>query len=348
MKKRVLVVATSRRTRGGITAVVRAHTQGEHWTRFGCRWVQSHRDGNPLRKVLYFATGLSEFLLLLPFCDIVHIHTSNYRTEIRKRIFARLAHLAGKRLVVHLHSSEPELSVGGRHRDVYRYSFTHADRIVVLSQSWRREVIRAFPEVASRVVVLENPCVPPLLEHLPFPEHGGVILFAGTLTPRKGYDDLLHAFAKIAPRHPGWTLRFAGNGEMDRARSLAHRLDIEERVEFSGWIEEPLKSQAFASASIYCLPSYSEGFPMGVLDAWAYGTPVVATPVGGLGEIAHDGHNMLSVPPGDIDALASALERAMDPATARRLSHGGRALATGRFALPDISRRLADLYSELI
>lgn len=93
---RVLVVATSRKTRGGITSVIKAHETGEQWKKFHCHWVQTHRDGPAWRKVLYFITGMADFLIRLPFYDIVHIHTADYGTEKRKRIFAKLTKLFGK------------------------------------------------------------------------------------------------------------------------------------------------------------------------------------------------------------------------------------------------------------
>ena len=67
---RVLVVATSRKTRGGITSVVKAHETGAQWKKYHCRWIQTHRDGNPIRKLWYLFTALIEYACLLPFYDI--------------------------------------------------------------------------------------------------------------------------------------------------------------------------------------------------------------------------------------------------------------------------------------
>ena len=105
---KILVVATSRKTRGGITSVIKALESDEHWKKFHCHWVETHRDGPTWRKIWYFATGMMDFLIRLPFYDIVHIPTADYGTEKRKRIFARLTKLFSKKLIVHLHSSGPE------------------------------------------------------------------------------------------------------------------------------------------------------------------------------------------------------------------------------------------------
>ena len=67
MNTRVLILATSRKTRGGITAVLKAHETGVQWKRFHCHWVQTHRDGNNVRKLLYLAFAWLDFLVRIPF-----------------------------------------------------------------------------------------------------------------------------------------------------------------------------------------------------------------------------------------------------------------------------------------
>ncbi|MGC3978517.1 MAG: hypothetical protein QM751_09995 [Paludibacteraceae bacterium] len=89
MKKetnKVLVVATSHKTRGGITSVVKAHETGEQWKKYRCRWIETHRDGNSFRKILYFLKSIVQYLLVLPFYDIVHIH-AGLRKSIDRKIF---------------------------------------------------------------------------------------------------------------------------------------------------------------------------------------------------------------------------------------------------------------------
>lgn len=96
MVLRVLVVATSRKTRGGITSVVKAHETGEQWDKYHCRWIQTHRDGPAWRKLLYLFTALLEYLVLLPWYDIVHIHVATTQSARRKKIFFELAKIQQK------------------------------------------------------------------------------------------------------------------------------------------------------------------------------------------------------------------------------------------------------------
>ncbi len=343
---RVLVVATSRKTRGGITSVIKAHETGEQWRRFHCHWVQTHRDGPAWRKILYFVTGLVDFLLRLPFYDVVHIHTADHGTEKRKRIFARLSKLFGKKLIIHLHSSGPEYSIGGKYRELYRYSFTHADRVVALSRMWKHEMMNAFNLPDDKIEILYNPC--PVVKPSFPSEREKYILFAGTLTHRKGYDDLIKAFALIADQFPEWRLKLAGNGEIEKGKQLASELGISGKMDFLGWINGNDKDSVFRHASIYCLPSYSEGFPMGVLDAWAYHLPVVTTPVGGIPDVAVDKKNLLLFNPGDITSLSAKLSALMGSQTLQTtLSKASKHLSSNRFNIDTICSTLSEIYSNV-
>lgn len=344
---KVLIVATSRKTRGGITSVVKAYESSDLWKNFHCHWVQTHRDGPSWRKIQYFFTGMIDFLVRIPFYDIVHIHTADYGTEKRKRIFASLTKIFGKKLIVHLHSSGPEYSIGGKYRKLYDYSFSHADKVLLLSKTWHDEVTKAFPLSNEKIEILYNPC--PNVSPSMFKERESYILFAGTLIHRKGYDDLIKAFASIADKYPRWRLKLAGNGEIEMGKQLAEQLGIADRVEFLGWISNQQKDSAFRHASIYCLPSYSEGFPMGVLDAWAYHLPVVTTPVGGIPDIAIDNENIMIFTPGDINTLAVKLECLMnDSELYDKMTMASEQFSNGIFNISYLTNQLSNIYKSLL
>lgn len=342
---RVLVVATSRKTRGGITSVVKAHENGEQWKKFHCRWIETHRDGNAIRKLWYFATALLEYIVLLPFYDIVHIHVATTKSAQRKIVFFELAKLLGKKTIFHFHPSNEKFLFEPSNKKLYTKLFSRADLIIVLSEQWKRWINEALG-LSSNIQVLYNPC-PSVNRREEFRKN--FILFAGTIIPRKGYETLLRGFALIAQKHPDWMVLFAGNGEIDNAMKIAKELQIENQVKFLGCISGEAKEKTFQQASIYCLASDGEGFPMGVLDAWAYGIPCVVTPVGGIPDIVENGKNGLIFNVGDYRKLSSQLELLIDDENLRkRIVAKADEYVHNEFDITRINRRLGDIYTHLV
>ena len=342
---KVLIVATSRKTRGGITSVIKAHETGEQWKRFHCHWVQTHRDGPNWRKVLYFVHGFIDFLIRVAWTDIVHIHISQPTSIKRKTIFFKIAKIFRKKILVHFHAFNTKDTISGNYARLYDYFFKNSDKVIVLSNWWKEELIKTLSTPSEKIEVLYNPC--PITKQKESRKTNS-ILYAGTVNERKGYADLIKAFAKIADKNPSWVLNIAGNGEIKQGKELAEKLNITERVNFLGWIDGKAKETAFLEASIFCLPSYAEGFPMAVLDAWAYGIPVIATPVGGIPDVAVNGENMLLFNPGDINSLASQLDKLINDSNLRsRLSQHSIGFAKDDFNISTINTRLGEIYKGL-
>lgn len=344
---KVIVLATSRHSHGGISSVVMAHEQTDEWRDHGCKWIATHRSGSKLTKLIYFFGGMARYLWYLPWCDTVHAHIGEAPSAIRKRLFMKLAKLTGKKTIVHLHAFDMASTVDGAYGDVYKSLFSDADKVVVLSEFWKKEVNKRL-HMDNKAAVLYNPCPPAVSRQLPPLEKEKWIISAGVVNGRKGYADLIRAFAMIAPSHPDWKVIFAGSGEIDKGKALAEELGVGSQMEFAGWVAGEDKDRLFRRASVLCLPSYAEGFPMAVIDAWAYGLPVVATPVGSLPDFVHDGEDILLFNPGDCPALASQLERMIDDRELReRIGAASRTLAQKTLDIHTIGRELGKIYDSL-
>jgi glycosyltransferase involved in cell wall biosynthesis len=166
---------------------------------------------------------------------------------------------------------------------------------------------------------------------------------------RKGYADLIQAFALIRKQAAGWKLVFAGDGEVEEGKKTACDLGISDRVTFAGWVSGEDKEVLFATAAIFCQPSYTEGFPMAILEAFTYGIPVIATPVGGIPDILYDGVNALLCAPGDVQALAHCLQQLItQPDLRERFGKESLHLAETVFSRQVIEKQLCTLYEELL
>jgi glycosyltransferase involved in cell wall biosynthesis len=276
--------------------------------------------------------------------NIIHIHFSEPVSAIRKMFFMVPALLARKKLILHFHSFSPETTISSRFRPLYRWMFENAHAIVVLSESWKREVA-GISEKQLPISVIYNPAT---IHDSSTSNREEYILFAGTLNSRKGYSDLIRAFSMVAGRHPGWKLVLAGNGETREADVLARSLRVRDRVMLPGWVSGSDKEMLFRRAGIFCLPSYAEGFPMAVIDAMSHNVPVVSTPAGGVTDVFKDGEELLLTNPGNVYELAGKLDMMIrHPVMRQRMADAAGRKISAHFSLDIVAGQLNQLYHKL-
>ena len=159
---------------------------------------------------------------------------------------------------------------------------------------------------------------------------GPVVLAVGRHHPKKAFDDLIRAFARVAGVHTGARLVIVGEGT-SWLRPVARTEGVEEKVELMGRIPAegeamdprdalpPALGRLYGRADIFCSPSKVEAFPLVNVEALAAGLPLLLTDISGNREVVAEGCNGLLVPPADIGALASALDALLsDPERCRR------------------------------
>jgi len=149
------------------------------------------------------------------------------------------------------------------------------------------------------------------------------VAFLGTIEPRKNIPGLIDAFARVAPRHPSLQLAVAGGDGWgdDAVTHAVARSGVEERIVRTGYLTHDLVAALFRRAEVVAYPSFEEGFGLPALEALACGAPLVTTRGSSIEEFV-DGAAVLADSP-EPDALADALERALDPVTADGLRARG-------------------------
>lgn len=222
------------------------------------------------------------------------------------------------RLVVLLH-----MPVGPDPREAERLKAAEA---VVVTSAWSQARLREWYSL-PRVHVVR-----PGADHAPVARGSGVgggtsFLCVAAVHPGKGHDVLLEALSHLGDR--AWTLTCVGSLEVDpdhvgRLQTQVYARSWERRVIFTGPLTGRALDAAYDAADLVVLPSRFESFGMVVVEALARGLPVTASAVGGvaeaLGGAPAGGIPGLLVPPGDPDALASALVAWLDdPALRERL-----------------------------
>lgn len=311
---------------------------------------------DPERPVSGFIGWLGEFprtvralvrLLRERRIDVIHLHTVT-----NLGAYFRLAgRLAGVPYIVTLHGSDvTAFDKRRRHEQVLiRWTLAGAAGIAAVSAALAQAATSRFG-LGTPPRVIRNGIDVDLggadaSEHEPVDLAGPFILSAGALDHVKGHDLLIRAWASLAAGFPGVKLVLAGEGdEGAERRRLAVALGIGERVHFTGALPRAQVLSLMRRAAMFVLPSRQEGLGIVLLEAGAAACPVVATTVGGIGEIVTSELNGLLVAPEDPEALADAIRRMLaDEGLRRRLAEALAARVRAEFS----SKAMADGYLDL-
>ena len=183
---------------------------------------------------------------------------------------------------------------------------------------------------------------------LGIPKTAIVLSVVANLHAYKGHSDLLRAMYSVRSGMPEWVLLAAGsdiNGSQAWLENLSEELGLRHQVRFLGGRRDIPKILSAADIHVSC--SHTEGLPNNILEAMCAGLPVVATAVGGVGELVVDNETGLLVPPHNPAKLGRAiLTLARAEGLRRRMGEIGRAHVTSHFAIEKSVKALEQLYAE--
>ena len=182
-----------------------------------------------------------------------------------------------------------------------------------------------------------------------------LILTAGRLVRKKGFEFLIDAMAKLALTWPELRLMIVGGGDLDaELRQRARDAGISHRVTFAGNVSQNTIPSYLNAADLVVVPSVRDtagnvdGLPNFLLEALVSGTTVVTTDVGGIRSVAKDGPTAVVVPPANADALADAIHTMLgQPERRRALGAAARAELQRNRSWADFSEQLEAVYDRL-
>jgi len=169
------------------------------------------------------------------------------------------------------------------------------------------------------------------------------VLYLGRLAPKKGLQYLVRAAAEL---DGPYELVVVGDGKRrDDLEALADRLDVS--VTFAGFVDPDDVGACYRDADVFVLPSIEgEGIPNAMLEAMAWGLPVVGTDSGGVGETLRDGETGYLVPMRDSSALANAIQELLDDAERRReMGEAARQYAREQHSWDSLTESLEEIYA---
>jgi poly(glycerol-phosphate) alpha-glucosyltransferase len=292
--------------------------------------------------------------------DVLNVHGIWMYPSVLGRAWARRT---TKPLIVHPHGMLDPWAV--RHR---RWKKIVASWVYEDAQLRRAACVRALCQAEAQAIRqygLQNPiCVIPNGIDVPeqlsaaLPPWAGVLdpgrrvlLYLGRIHPKKGLASFLQGWKELQHHNPEacreWATAIAGwdqNGHEHELRTLTRTLGLERDVAFVGPQFGEGKAACYSHASAFILPSVSEGLPMAVLEAWAYGLPVVLTPPCNLPEgVAAEAAIEVSPAPRDLARGLLELFRLSDEQR-REMGRRGRELVVRRFYWPRIATQMQAVY----
>ncbi|GAC1321768.1 MAG: hypothetical protein NVSMB2_18740 [Chloroflexota bacterium] len=233
-----------------------------------------------------------------------------------------------------------------------RAAARRARRIITISESTRRDIVRllgvpadridvAYPAIEDHYRILRDADVAAFRVAHDLPE--AFIFAVGTLEPRKNTVGLLHAYARLRTPRPPLMIAGGAGWRFSPIFDTVRRLDLVDSVTFLGFVPEDELPLWYNAARLFTFPSLYEGFGLPVLEAMACGVPVVTSRAASLPEVA--GLAARVVDPTDTDGLAREMQLVLDdPQTRVELRAAGR-IQAGRFSWRAMTDQTVSTYT---
>lgn len=291
--------------------------------------------------------------------DLVLLNPSLSRKAfIREGLFLRLARLRGKKTVVFFRGWEQDFAaeLAGRRRWLFDRLFKDADAFIVLAEFFRR-TLREWgcdQPIHREVTVAEDR----LIDQLNFPatlearlnEPVWRIIFPSRILKSKGVYELVDAYALVKAQHPNFELLILGDGE--ELPALMHYAAGKriEGITFTGHVEGEVKHRRYRSAHLLCFPTrHEEGLPNTLVEAMAFGLPVVTRLAGGIGDFFRDGEHGFATDSADPQVFAALIEKLYrDRALYRRIAMNNFEYASTHFRASHAAARLEAIFASVM
>jgi mannosyltransferase len=177
----------------------------------------------------------------------------------------------------------------------------------------------------------------------------------GRVRAQKGTDVFVEAMCRLLPRYPDFTAVIVGAIAVEQtafANDLKKRIEaagLQPRIVITGELPIEQVQRWYQRLTIYAFTSRNEGFGLTLIEAMAAGATLVASRAGAAELVVEDGITGVLTPPGDVDALAAALEPLMgDPSSCAVMGARGRERVLAQFSLDAEANRIAELYRTLV
>lgn len=291
--------------------------------------------------------------------DLVHLNPSfDYKSIIRDGLLLSISHKFSKKTVVMFRGWDENNAkvIEGFFFSQFFSAYNKADAFIVLASDFKKKM-RDWgfkqPIYLETTIVDEN-----LLNGFSIEERikkigsrkKNQLLFLARIEKGKGIIETIDAVKILSEKYPDLHLVVAGNGSfMDEARNFANR-SLKNKVSFLGYVKGEEKKKVLQNSDIYIFPTtYGEGMPTSVLEAMAFGLPVITRPVGGLKDFFIDGEHGFMTESKDPEIIAGLIEKIiLDKELWKKMSINVHEYAKERFMASNVAKRLENIYRRIM
>lgn len=232
-----------------------------------------------------------------------------------------------------------------------RSTMQRTDRLIAVSDACVAALGQYFGDQPFDIIPngVDTDLYRPLAEGETRPAGPPRILFMGRFDPRNGLDTLLEATRILKDEGRDFTVQVVGDGPLrPRYHHQARSLGVWDRIEWLGLLDKE-RPRLYREATVFASPCVLASFGVVLLEAAASGTPVVCADNIGFRQVIRDGMPGRFVAPRDARELAAGIGALLDDEAARReWGERGRRLTVERYAWTEVTRRIEDLYLEIL
>lgn len=284
--------------------------------------------------------------------DVIHVHYAV--PHAAAAVFAKaMVFPAPLPVIATLHGTDVTLT--GKEptlRKAVGFSLQRCDAVTAVSRALAQEAEKAFGLQGIEVIpnfvdvrLLRPRPASRIREALAKP-HEAILFHASNFRRVKNALDVAEIFVRVARTRPS-VLVLCGDGpDAGSLLSRLHAAGLDRKVRFLG-VQADLHT-VMAVADAFLLPSTGEGFGLAALEAMAAGVPVIGTDVGGLPEVVESGKTGFLLPVHDVDGMAEATLKALQPTQRTLMGHLARARAARLFSHSRVVPRYVQLYHQVL
>lgn len=305
-KPKLLVIGPDiKKSKGGMATVIKQEKKSKILNKaFNMHIFSSYIEGSSIKRYLYSGWKIFCGNFVIPHYDILHIHMTAKGSMRRKLHYAECGERLGKTVIIQIHCCDYFLDnfykLPIKRQEKAKKILQKSNKILCLSQDFQKRMETELE--LNNCEYLPNGIDLTKYKYQPVSEPN--LLYLGKINKDKGVYDLVEALRLLKEEGVSINTTIAGIGEMEEVKALSEKYNL--NISLPGWADKKKKKELLKNANCLVLPSYHEGFPVVILEAFSSGCKVVATDVGAISELVDT-----NLKPGDIKTLAEKIKETL-------------------------------------